>query len=101
MKETMEDLIKRNFLDQFLNMTKAGINMESGADKNLTNTIVNSLFLFQVQQQRYMHIALGAVSMALALWVIFRIWYDSWRASQMQVKLRPRSAISYLESQEE
>ncbi|KAF2397083.1 hypothetical protein EJ06DRAFT_160116 [Trichodelitschia bisporula] len=57
---------------------------------NTTTAIIGKLVLAQVQQLRVMHIAIGCVSMVVALWIIFRIWYDNWRASKLQVKLRPR-----------
>jgi hypothetical protein len=57
---------------------------------NRTRSIIDSLVLDKVVQVRYMHIAFGCISLALALWVIVRIWYDSWRASKLNVKLRPR-----------
>lgn len=77
-------------MTSYLEMTLKHVGMESASDKNLTNTIIDSLFLVQVQQQRYMHIALGALSMTLSLWVVFRVWFDSWRAAKIQVRLRPR-----------
>ena len=53
-----------------------------------TNTIVGSSFLFQLQQTRYILIALGCVSMALSLWVVTRVFYDSWRAIRLQIMFR-------------
>ena len=57
---------------------------------NKTRAIIDNLVLDKVQQVRYMHIAFGCLSIVLAIWIMFRIWYDSWRASKLQVKLRPR-----------
>jgi len=94
MIEIIDDMIKRSTLDQYLEASvNSAVNMENGGGLNSTTMIINSLFLLQVQQQRYMHIALGAVSMALASWVIFRIWYDSWRSTKLQSKLRHRLVI--------
>jgi hypothetical protein len=63
-----------------------------GGLTNSTREIVDSLVLDKVQQVRYMHIAFGCVSLASAFYIIFRIWYDSWRASKLSVSLRRRYA---------
>lgn len=57
---------------------------------NRTKEIVNALVLNSVQNQRYMRIGIGAFSIVLAGIIILRIFYDSWRASQLQVKLHPK-----------
>jgi len=90
MTELLEPNVPGN-PDDFLNMFKDGVSMENGAEQNQTISIINSIVLIQVQQ--HMHIALGIISMALALWVIFRIWYDSWKTSKLKVKFRPRSVV--------
>jgi hypothetical protein len=70
----------------------AGLGDVSG-QFNKTRDIIENLVLDKVIQTRTMHIAFGSISLALAILVIFRIWYDSWRASKLQVKLRPRFVI--------
>jgi hypothetical protein len=57
---------------------------------NKTLSIINQLALRQVQQLRFMHIGFGSLSCFMALLVIGRVWYDSWRAQQMSVRLHPR-----------
>jgi hypothetical protein len=89
MENALEEQWKRSVLDKYLDMSLKGTGASSNSD-NKTKTIINSLLLWQVQQIRYMHIALGCVSMALAVWIIGRVWYDSWRATKLQVRLRPR-----------
>jgi hypothetical protein len=64
--------------------------LEDDGQFNKTKSIINNLVLDKVIQTRTMHIAFGSISLALAILVIFRIWYDSWRASKLQIKLRPR-----------
>ncbi|TID19981.1 gb [Venturia nashicola] len=64
-----------------------------GASNGITNgtrEIVDGLVLDKIQQVRYMHIAFGAVSILLVAYIILRIWYDSWRASQLTPSLRRR-----------
>jgi hypothetical protein len=63
---------------------------EGAGEFNKTKSIIDNLVRANVVQLREMHIAFGAISIALAILVIVRIWYDSWRASKLQVKLRPR-----------
>jgi hypothetical protein len=63
---------------------------------NKTKDIIDNLVLDKVVQVRSMHIAFGSISIALAILVIFRIWYDSWRSSKLQVKLRPRCVALFL-----
>jgi len=63
-------------------------------DLNRTRSIVEDLVLNNVRAVRYQHIGLGAFSIALATIIAARIWYDSWRASQLTVKLRPRYDMS-------
>jgi len=86
MTELLEPNIPGN-LDNFLDMLKDGVN-DSGENQNQTISTINNIIFVQVQQ--HMHIALGAISMALVLCVIFRIWYDSWRTSNLQVNLQPK-----------
>lgn len=88
MTELLEPNIPEN-LDNFLDMLKDGVNMDGGENQNQTISTINNIVFIQVQQ--HMHIALGAISMALALWVAFRIWYDSWRTNNLQRNLRPMS----------
>lgn len=57
---------------------------------NGTREIVDGLVLDKVQQVRYMHIAFGTVSITLVVYIILRIWYDSWRASKLTPSLRRR-----------
>jgi hypothetical protein len=63
---------------------------EGPSEFNKTRSIIGNLVRANVVQLREMHIAFGVISIALAILVIVRIWYDSWRASKLQVKLRPR-----------
>ncbi|KAF2097500.1 hypothetical protein NA57DRAFT_77757 [Rhizodiscina lignyota] len=60
------------------------------ADSNRTKEIFGNLILQSAQNVRFMHIGMGAFSIVLALVIIARIFYDSWRASQLQVRLRPK-----------
>ena len=87
MAELLEPNIPGN-LNNFLNMLKDDVNMDGGESQNQTISTINNILFIQAQQ--HMHIALGAVSIALAMWVILRIWYDSWRASKLQANLRSR-----------
>ena len=57
---------------------------------NHTIAMLNNLPLFEVQTMRYIHIGFGCWSCALALILILRIWYDSWRAHQLEGKQHPR-----------
>ena len=66
-----------------------------GVAYNKTQAIINNLVLDKVVQVRWMHIAFGSVSIALAFWIVVRIWYDSWRASKLKVELRPRFVGSH------
>ena len=85
-----DDRWKRASLDAYLNTTLKGNEMDNSATINQTKAIINGIFLDEVQQTRYIHIAFGTVSMALSLWIVFRVWYDSWRATKLRIKLRPR-----------
>ncbi|KAE9988111.1 hypothetical protein EG328_000581 [Venturia inaequalis] len=62
---------------------------------NGTREIVDGLVLDKVQQVRYMHIAFGTISIILVVYIILRIWYDSWRASKLSPSLR-RSKLDFL-----
>jgi hypothetical protein len=64
-------------------------NSMDGGDNTL-KSILKDLVMDRVMQQRVTHIAFGCVSAALAVFVIIRIWRDSWRASQLQVQLRAK-----------
>jgi hypothetical protein len=88
MTELLEPNIPAN-LDNFLNMLKDGVNMDGGESQNQTISTIHNIVFIQAHQ--HMHIVLGAISIALALWVIFRIWYDSWRTSKLQANLQSRS----------
>ncbi|QDS76758.1 hypothetical protein FKW77_001654 [Venturia effusa] len=55
---------------------------------NGTREIVDGLVLDKVQQVRYMHMAFGSISIVLVVYIILRIWYDSWRASKLSPSLR-------------
>jgi hypothetical protein len=68
---------------------------EGPAEFNKTKTIIDNLVRANVVELREVHIAFGSISIALAVLVIVRIWYDSWRASKLQVKLRPRFVVFY------
>jgi hypothetical protein len=63
----------------------------SQSSMNRTLEIINSFALKQVQQLRYMHIGFGSLSCFMALLMVVRVWYDSWRAQQMSVRLHPKS----------
>ena len=51
---------------------------------NHTLNMINKLSLSEVLTLRYIHIGFGCWSAALALMVIVRVWYDSWRAQQLR-----------------
>lgn len=57
---------------------------------NHTLDMINKLSLSDVQTLRYIHIGFGCWSCALALMVIGRVWYDSWRAQQLSGERQPR-----------
>lgn len=72
---------------------KLGMEALSRGTTGLTNgtrEIVDALVLDKVQQVRYMHIAFGTISIVLVVYIILRIWYDSWRASKLSPSLRRR-----------
>jgi len=72
------------------NGTQSQVGAGVRGDFNRTRSIVEDLVLNNVRAVRYQHIGLGAFSIALATIIAARIWYDSWRASQLTAKLRPR-----------
>jgi hypothetical protein len=75
-----------------MEMVKQGIDLpsyEMSHDAmNHTIDMINKLPLSEVQTVRFVHIGFGCVSCALALVVIGRVWYDSWRAHQLKIKRR-------------
>lgn len=50
---------------------------------NHTIDMINRLPLSEVFTLRYIHIGFGCWSCALAIMVIVRVWYDSWRSHQL------------------
>lgn len=57
---------------------------------NGTREIIDGFVLDKVQRIRYMHVAIGTVSIIFVVYMILRIWYDSWRASKLSPSLRRR-----------
>ena len=70
-----------------MEIVKHGIDLPSyemsGDAMNHTVDMINKLPLAEVQTMRYVHIGFGCWSAALALAVIARVWYDSWRAQKL------------------
>ncbi|KAH7058917.1 hypothetical protein B0J12DRAFT_737534 [Macrophomina phaseolina] len=62
----------------------------SAAEFNETRQEITKLVLGQQKTLRSMHIVLGVFSLILASVMVTRILYDSWRASKLNVVLRPR-----------
>ncbi|KAK7730153.1 hypothetical protein SLS57_001814 [Botryosphaeria dothidea] len=62
----------------------------SAAEFNETRQEITKLVLGQQKTLRSMHIVLGVFSLILATVMVTRILYDSWRASKLNVVLRPR-----------
>ena len=62
----------------------------SAAQLNETRREITELVLNQQKTLRSMHVVLGVFSLILATVMVARILYDSWRASKLQVVLRPR-----------
>jgi hypothetical protein len=89
----LESLWKRQWQDG-MDLMRNGLDLPSmemsGSSMNKTLSIINHLGLHEVQVLRYVHIGAGSLSCFMALLVICRIWYDSWRAQQLSVRLHPR-----------
>lgn len=62
----------------------------SAAEFNETRQEITKLVLGQQKTLRSMHVVLGVFSLILATVMVTRILYDSWRASKLNVVLRPR-----------
>jgi len=73
-----------------LGMEALGRGAGTGGLSNSTKEIFESLILNTVIQVRFMHIAVGCISITLVCYIILRIWYDSWRASKLSVSIRQR-----------
>ena len=60
----------------------------TGIDPDDTNLqdILDGLELEKVVEGRNIRIALGSIGAAAAIYVIYKIWHDSWRASQFNVR---------------
>ncbi|KAF2428056.1 hypothetical protein EJ08DRAFT_327698 [Tothia fuscella] len=87
----MENIVGRaSTKDIGMAFLNRGSNDLDPSGSNKTREIISNLVLDKVVQVRYMHIAFGCISISMALWVVGRIWYDSWRSSKLEVKLRPK-----------
>ncbi|KAF2462373.1 hypothetical protein BDY21DRAFT_277458 [Lineolata rhizophorae] len=63
---------------------------QQGFAANQTHMLIQNLVLGKVQTVRSMHVGLGSFSLFLAATTLFRILYDAWEVSKLQVHLRPR-----------
>jgi hypothetical protein len=59
-------------------------------DNNNLKWLLNDIVLSKIMQQRITQIAFGCISASLALFIIYRIWADSWRASKLRANLQPK-----------
>jgi hypothetical protein len=90
-------VFRREALGGQKDLLNMGFNLgDVEVDGNRTAAIISRFGLQQVRQLREMHIGFGSISCAMAFFLIIRIWYDSWRAQKLSVRLRPRFVVSLL-----
>jgi hypothetical protein len=53
-------------------------------DDDGLRSILRNVVLERVLEGRYIRISLGVVSSGLAVYIVYRIWRDSWRAHQLE-----------------
>lgn len=85
---------QRDVTEHGMELVKEGMDLpsyEMSHDAwNHTIDMINKLPLSKVQTVRYIHIGFGCLSGALALMVVGRVWYDSWRAHLLAAKRQSR-----------
>ncbi|KAF2672327.1 hypothetical protein BT63DRAFT_193638 [Microthyrium microscopicum] len=76
--------------------TYSALDLDDATVTEGLRSILKGSTLETVSEQRDVRIGIGAVSSMLAIYVIFRIWRDSWRASQLAPQQPKTGRFAYL-----
>lgn len=71
------------------NVSPVDVATLGGGQDNFTS-ILQSLEMEKLVEGRGMRITFGTISMLLALYMVYRIWLDSWRSSIISSKRKNR-----------